>query len=201
VGFPNCNHTVVNSEKFSRRQELRFPEAENLQMTGASRLVASLLEPTFFSFPALLHPSPASSESVQGTRRAETDSDCSRDERRRGVIAAYAGTTHRGWSITRQSAVKGKSCIDVDDSARESVRTRGLRRRKYPAGANTTKHARRLCTTVKEQKLNVHSSFDDEAVIPGKERWESTNARAAGDLDIRIISVGGGGLIAALPAR
>ena len=162
----------VHSEKFSLQTgNSIFLKLENLQMTGAYKERGALNK--------ILLLSP--------------------EEKKRGVICASAGNHAQAVAYhATKRGIKAQICMPLTTPLVKVSATRGYGAEVILAGANydeACEEAQRRC---KEQKLTFIHPFDDEAVIAGQGTLGIEMLEQHGDLDVLVIPVGGGGLIAGI---
>jgi threonine dehydratase len=160
----------VHSEKFSLQTgNSIFLKLENLQMTGAFKERGALNKILML-----------------------TD-----EERQRGVIAASAGNHAQAVAYhATKRGIKAQICMPLTTPLVKVSATREYGAEVILAGANydeACEEAQRRC---KEQKLTFIHPFDDEAVIAGQGTLGIEMLEQHGNLDVLVIPVGGGGLIA-----
>ena len=160
----------VHSEKFSLQTgNSIFLKLENLQMTGAFKERGALNKILML-----------------------TD-----EERQRGVIAASAGNHAQAVAYhATKHGIKAQICMPLTTPLVKVSATREYGAEVILAGANydeACEEAQRRC---KEQKLTFIHPFDDEAVIAGQGTLGIEMLEQHGNLDVLVIPVGGGGLIA-----
>ena len=166
-------HTpFVHSEKFSLQTgNSIFLKLENLQMTGAFKERGALNKILMLT----------------------------EGERRRGVIAASAGNHAQAVAYhATKRGIKAQICMPLTTPLVKVSATRGYGAEVILAGANydeACEEALRRCT---EQNLTFIHPFDDEAVIAGQGTLGIEMLEQHGDLDVLVIPVGGGGLIAGI---
>jgi len=118
-------------------------------------------------------------------------------ERRRGVIAASAGNHAQAVAYhATKRGIQAQICMPLTTPLVKVSATRGYGAEVILTGANydeACEEALRLCT---EQELTFIHPFDDDAVIAGQGTLGIEMLEQHGDLDVLIIPVGGGGLIA-----
>jgi threonine dehydratase len=123
------------------------------------------------------------------------------DERRRGVIAMSAGNHAQGVAYHAQRL--GLRAVIVMPRFTPGVkveRTRGFGAEVVLHG-DTLEEARTyaLAQAEREQLVFVHP-YDDEAIVAGQGTVGIEMLRAQPDLDVLVVAVGGGGLIAGVAA-
>jgi threonine dehydratase len=162
----------VHSEKFSLQTgNSIFLKLENLQMTGAFKERGALNKILMLTA----------------------------DERRRGVIAASAGNHAQAVAYhATKRGIKAQICMPLTTPLVKVSATRGYGAEVILAGANYDEACEEALRRCEEQKLTFIHPFDDEAVIAGQGTLGIEMLEQHGDLDILIIPVGGGGLIAGI---
>src|SRR6266852_3858296 len=162
----------VHSEKFSLQTGSSiFLKLENLQMTGAFKERGALNKILTLT----------------------------EEERRRGVIAASAGNHAQAVAYhATKRGIKAQICMPLTTPLVKVSATRGYGAEVILAGANYDEACEEALRRCQEQKLTFIHPFDDEAVIAGQGTLGIEMLEQHGDLDIVIIPVGGGGLIAGI---
>ncbi len=123
------------------------------------------------------------------------------EERRRGVIAVSAGNHAQG--VARHASLTGIDAVIVMPRftpAAKVTRTASWGARVVLHGSDFTEataHADALCRT--ENRIFVHP-YDDEAVMAGQGTCGLELLEDAGPLDMLVVPIGGGGLIAGCAA-
>jgi threonine dehydratase len=160
----------VHSEKFSQLTgNSIFLKLENLQMTGAFKERGALNKILLLS----------------------------EEERRRGVIAASAGNHAQAVAYhATKRGIKAQICMPVTTPLVKVSATRGYGAEVILAGANYDEACEEALRRCKEYGLIFIHPFDDEAVIAGQGTLGIEMLEQHGDLDVLVIPVGGGGLIA-----
>jgi threonine dehydratase len=160
----------ARSEKFSQLTgNSIFLKLENLQMTGAFKERGALNKILMLT----------------------------EEERRRGVIAASAGNHAQAvaYHATRRG-IKAQICMPLTTPLVKVSATRGYGAEVILAGANYEEAHEEALRRCKEHGLTFIHPFDDEAVIAGQGTLGIEMLEQHGDLDVLVIPVGGGGLIA-----
>jgi threonine dehydratase len=160
----------AHSEKFSQLTgNSIFLKLENLQMTGAFKERGALNKILMLTA----------------------------EERRRGVIAASAGNHAQAVAYhATKRGITAQICMPLTTPLVKVSATRGYGAEVILAGANydeACEEAQRRC---KEHGMTFIHPFDDEAVIAGQGTLGIEMLEQYGDLDVLVIPVGGGGLIA-----
>jgi len=160
----------THSEKFSQLTgNSIFLKLENLQMTGAFKERGALNKILLLS----------------------------EEERRRGVIAASAGNHAQAVAYhATKRGIKAQICMPLTTPLVKVSATRGYGAEVILAGANYDEACEEALRRCKEHGLTFIHPFDDEAVIAGQGTLGIEMLEQRGDLDVLVIPVGGGGLIA-----
>jgi threonine dehydratase len=119
------------------------------------------------------------------------------DERQRGVISASAGNHAQAvaYHATRHG-IRSQICMPVATPLVKVSATRDYGAEVVLVGANYDEAAADAMRRCKEQSLTFIHPFDDEMVIAGQGTLGIEMMEQRADLDILVIPVGGGGLIA-----
>ncbi|MBI2165351.1 MAG: threonine ammonia-lyase, partial [Chloroflexi bacterium] len=146
-------------------------KAENLQRTGSFKVRGAAYRMSFLSA----------------------------DERRRGVIAASAGNHAQGVALAAQDA--GVPCMIVMPQGASIAKVKATQA--YGAAVDLFGHSfdeamRRARELARERGLTLVHAFDDPAVVAGQGTLALELCRQTGDLDLVVVPVGGGGLIAGM---
>jgi threonine dehydratase len=119
------------------------------------------------------------------------------DEKRRGVIAASAGNHAQAVAYhATKRGIAAQICMPLTTPLVKVTATREYGAEVILTGANYDEachEAQRRCT---EQDLAFVHAFDDEAVIAGQGSLGIEILEQNSDIDVMVIPVGGGGLIA-----
>ncbi len=160
----------THSEKFSQLTgNSIFLKLENLQMTGAFKERGALNKILLLS----------------------------EEERRRGVIAASAGNHAQAVAYhATKRGIKAQICMPLTTPLVKVSATRGYGAEVILAGANYDEACEEALRRCKQYGLTFIHPFDDEAVIAGQGTLGIEMLEQRGDLDVLVIPVGGGGLIA-----
>src|SRR5580692_4441658 len=160
----------VHSEKFSQQTgNTVFLKLENLQMTGAFKERGALNKILLLS----------------------------QEERRRGVIAASAGNHAQAVAYhATKRGIQAQICMPLTTPLVKVSATRGYGAEVILAGANYDESCEEAVRRSKQFGLTFIHPFDDEAVIAGQGTLGLEMLEQHGDLDVVVIPVGGGGLIA-----
>jgi len=121
----------------------------------------------------------------------------SESERRRGVIAASAG--NHAQAVAYHAAkrnIAAQICTPLTTPLVKVSATRGYGAEVILSGANYDEACHEAVRRCGEQGLTFIHPFDDEAVIAGQGTLGLEMLEQIPDLDIVVIPVGGGGLIA-----
>lgn len=121
------------------------------------------------------------------------------DERRRGVIAASAG--NHAQAVAYHAVKRGiaaQICMPLTTPLVKVSATRGYGAEVILAGANYDEACHEAIRRCDEQGLTFIHPFDDEGVIAGQGTLGLEMLEQAADLDVAVIPIGGGGLIAGL---
>jgi threonine dehydratase len=119
------------------------------------------------------------------------------DARRRGVIAMSAG--NHGQALAFHAARLGVPCTVVMPEHApfvKVVRTAALGARVVQHGANLTEARQRADELAADEGLTYVSPYDDPGVIAGQGTLAIELLGQAPDLDVLVVPVGGGGLLA-----
>src|SRR6202050_2859113 len=160
----------MRAETFSQRTgNAIFLKLENLQMTGSFKERGALNKILLL-----------------------TD-----DEKRRGVIAASAGNHAQAVAYhATKRGIAAQICMPLTTPLVEVTATREYGAEVILTGANYDEachEAQRRCA---EQNLAFVHAFDDDAVIAGQGSLGIEILEQNSDIDVMVIPVGGGGLIA-----
>ncbi len=119
------------------------------------------------------------------------------DERQRGVISASAGNHAQAvaYHATRHG-IKSQICMPIATPLVKVSATRDYGADVILVGANYDEAAADALRRCKEQSLTFIHPFDDDMVIAGQGTLGIEMMEQYPDLDILVIPVGGGGLIA-----
>jgi threonine dehydratase len=119
------------------------------------------------------------------------------DEKRRGVIAASAGNHAQAVAYhATKRGIAAQICMPLTTPIVKVSATRGFGAEVILSGTNydeTCQEALRRCA---EQALTFIHPFDDGAVISGQGSLGLEILGQQGDIDVLVVPVGGGGLIA-----
>lgn len=121
------------------------------------------------------------------------------DERRGGVIAASAG--NHAQAVAYHAVKRGiatQICMPLTTPLVKVSATRGYGAEVILAGANYDEACHEAIRRCDEQGLTFIHPFDDEAVIAGQGTLGLEMLEQIADLDVVVIPIGGGGLIAGL---
>ena len=159
-----------HSEKFSQLTgNSIFLKLENLQMTGAFKERGALNKILMLT----------------------------EEERRRGVIAASAGNHAQAVAYhATKRGIRAQICMPLTTPLVKVSATRGYGAEVILVGANYDEACEEALRRCKEQGLTFIHPFDDEAVIAGQGTLGIEMLEQHSDLDVLVIPVGGGGLIA-----
>ncbi len=144
-------------------------------------------------------------ESLQRTGSFKERGACNRmllldaDARARGVIAMSAG--NHGQALAFHAARLGVPCtIVMPEHAPfvKVVRTEDLGARVVQRGTNLTEARRHADRLAADEGLTYVSPYDDPAVIAGQGTLAVELFAQAPDLDVLVVPVGGGGLLAGI---
>ena len=160
----------VHSEKFSQQTgNTIFLKLENLQRTGAFKERGALNKILLLSG----------------------------EERRRGVIAASAGNHAQAVAYhATKRGIQAQICMPLTTPLVKVSATRGYGAEVILAGANYDEACEEAIRRSKQYGLTFIHPFDDEAVIAGQGTLGLEMLEQHSDLDVLVIPVGGGGLIA-----
>jgi threonine dehydratase len=119
------------------------------------------------------------------------------DERQRGVISASAGNHAQAvaYHATRH-CIKSQICMPIGTPLVKVSATRDYGAEVVLVGANYDEAAADAMRRCKEQNLTFIHPFNDDAVIAGQGTLGIEMLEQLPDLDVVVIPVGGGGLIA-----
>ena len=123
----------------------------------------------------------------------------SSDERRRGVIAMSAGNHAQG--VAYHAERLGLRAVIVMPRFTPGVkieRTRGFGAEVVLQGDTLDESRNHALKLAEEQGLVFVHPYDDEAIVAGQGTVALEMLRAVPDLDVLVIAVGGGGLIAGM---
>lgn len=119
------------------------------------------------------------------------------DERRRGVISASAGNHAQAVAYhATKRGIRSQICMPVNTPLVKVTATRDYGADVVLVGANYDEAAADAIRRCQEQSLTFIHPFDDDAVIAGQGTLGIEMMEQRPDLDIVVIPVGGGGLIA-----
>jgi threonine dehydratase len=144
-------------------------------------------------------------ENLQRTGSFKERGACNRmlllddDARARGVIAMSAG--NHGQALAFHAARLGVPCtVVMPDIAPfvKVVRTEALGARVVQHGANLTEARQHADQLAADEGLTYVSPYDDPAVIAGQGTLALELLRECPDLDVLVVPVGGGGLLAGI---
>lgn len=119
------------------------------------------------------------------------------EERKRGVIAASAG--NHAQAVAYHAAKRGitaQICMPLTTPLVKVSATRGYGAEVILTGANYDEACQEAIRRCDEQGLTFIHPFDDEAVIAGQGSLGVEMLEQIADVDMLVIPVGGGGLIA-----
>jgi len=123
----------------------------------------------------------------------------SEHEKKSGVIAASAGNHAQGVAFhAKNNGISAKIVMPVMTPLVKVNATKGYGAHVVLHGDGYDEACEEALHRCKEQKLTFIHPFDDEAVIAGQGTLGIEMLEQHGDLDILIIPVGGGGLIAGI---
>src|SRR5271167_484497 len=160
----------VHSEKFSRQTgNTIFLKLENLQMTGAFKERGALNKILLLT----------------------------EDEKRRGVIAASAGNHAQAVAYhATKRGIAAQICMPLTTPLVKVSATRGYGAEVILAGTNYDETCEEAVDRCARQGLTFIHPFDDEAVISGQGSLGIEMIEQQPNLDVLVIPIGGGGLIA-----
>jgi threonine dehydratase len=119
------------------------------------------------------------------------------DERRRGVIAASAGNHAQAVAYhSTKRGIKSQICMPLNTPLVKVTATRDYGADVVLVGANYDEAFDDAWRRCKEQSLTFIHPFNDDAVIDGQGTLGIEMLEQFSDLDVVVIPVGGGGLIA-----
>jgi threonine dehydratase len=160
----------VRSEKFSQLTgNSIFLKLENLQMTGSFKERGALNKILMLT----------------------------EAERKRGVIAASAGNHAQAVAYhSTKRGIQAQICMPITTPLVKVSATRGYGAEVILAGANYDEACEEALHRCRQLGLSFIHPFDDEAVIAGQGTLGIEMLEQHVDLDVVVIPVGGGGLIA-----
>jgi threonine dehydratase len=160
----------VRSETFSRLTDNSiYFKLENLQMTGSYKERGALNRILLLT----------------------------EDERRRGVIAASAGNHAQAVAYhATKRGIAAQICMPVTTPLVKMSATRGYGAEVILVGTNYDETCHEALRRCDEQGLTFIHAFDDEAVIAGQGTLGIEMLEQHPDIEVLVIPVGGGGLIA-----
>ncbi len=123
----------------------------------------------------------------------------SADEKRRGVIAASAG--NHAQAVACHAAKRGISaqiCMPVNTPIVKVSATRAYGAEVILAGANYDESCHEALRRCREHGFTFIHPFDDEAVISGQGSAGIEMLEQQPDIDVFVVPIGGGGLIAGI---
>jgi threonine dehydratase len=121
----------------------------------------------------------------------------SEDEKRRGVIAASAGNHAQAVAYhATKRGITAEICMPLTTPITKVSATRGYGAEVVLVGANYDEACHEAMRRCHQRGLTFIHPFDDEAVIAGQGTIGLEMLEVQRDLDVVIIPVGGGGLIA-----
>ena len=119
------------------------------------------------------------------------------DERRRGVIAASAGNHAQAVSYhATKRGIAAQICMPLTTALVKVSATRDFGAEVILTGANYDEACQEALRRCAEQGLTFIHPFDDEAVISGQGTLGIEMLEQHPDIDILVVPIGGGGLIA-----
>src|SRR6202050_612351 len=160
----------VHSEKFSRQTgNTIFLKLENLQMTGAFKERGALNKILLLT----------------------------EEEKRRGVIAASAGNHAQAVAYhATKRGIAAQICMPLTTPIVKVTATRGYGAEVILSGTNYDETCQEALRRCEQLGLTFIHPFDDEAVISGQGTLGLEMLEQQGDIDVLMVPIGGGGLIA-----
>lgn len=120
-------------------------------------------------------------------------------ERRRGVIAASAGNHAQAVAYhATKRGIASQICMPITTPIVKVAATRGFGGEVILAGTNYDETCQEAIRRCQQQKLTFIHPFDDEAVIAGQGTAGIEMVEQQPDIDVFVVAVGGGGLIAGI---
>jgi threonine dehydratase len=121
------------------------------------------------------------------------------DEKRRGVIAASAGNHAQAVAChATKRGISAQICMPVNTPIVKVSATRGYGAEVILAGANYDESCHEALRRCHEHGLTFIHPFDDEAVISGQGSAGIEMLEQQPDIDVFVVPIGGGGLIAGI---
>ena len=160
----------VRSEKFSKVSgNTVFLKLENQQMTGSYKERGALNKILLLS----------------------------EDEKRRGVIAASAGNHAQAVAChATKRGIAAQICMPITTPIVKVMATRGFGGEVILSGANYDEACQEAMRRCEQLGLTFIHPFDDEAVISGQGSVGLEMLSQMDDIDVLVVPIGGGGLIA-----